>query len=128
MISLENLENRRIDIIRIIYTQGKLTESLLDNIMKANTLSELEDLYAPYKKKKKTRGMIAIEKGLEELADIIEKENDEVIENEAVRFINEEKEVNNIEEAINGAKDIIAERIAHDIEKRKIIIILPAVP
>lgn len=121
MISLENLENRRIDIIRLIHAQGKLTDELYNNIMKANTLAELEDLYAPYKKKKKTRGMLAIEKGLEELADIIEKENDEIIEKEAERFISEEKGVNNIDEAIGGAKDIIAERIAHNPENRKII-------
>ena len=65
---LENLEQRRIEVLRGIFSQGKLTEDLYNNIKKCDTLSELEELYAPYKKKKKTRAMIAIEKGLSELA------------------------------------------------------------
>ena len=121
LLSYENLEARRLEIIKAIFNQGKLTDSLYENLMKADTLAELEDLYAPYKKKKKTRGMIAIEKGLEELANIMESETDEMIEKESERFICEEKGVLNTEEAIKGAQDIIAERIAHNIDNRKII-------
>jgi uncharacterized protein len=65
----KNLETRRLEIIRGIFEQGKLTEPLYENIVKAATLTELEDIYAPYKRKKKTRGMIALEKGLEPLAE-----------------------------------------------------------
>jgi uncharacterized protein len=116
---LENLENRRIEIIKSIYRDGKLTEELYSNILKCTTLTELEELYAPFKKKKKTRGMIAIEKGLEELANLMLKlEN---IEIEAKRFINPEKGVNTVEEALAGAMDIIAERISQDIDNRNIL-------
>ena len=116
---LENLENRRIEIIKSIYRDGKLTEELYSNILKCTTLTELEELYAPFKKKKKTRGMIAIEKGLEELANLMLKlEN---IEIEAKRFINPEKAVNTVEEALAGAMDIIAERISQDIDNRNIL-------
>lgn len=121
LITYENLETRRIEIIKSIFSQGKLTEEIYSNIIKASNYSELEDLYAPYKKKKKTRGMIAIEKGLEELACLLEKIDDIRLEKEAQRFISEEKGVNSIEEAIQGAMDIVAERIAHNVENRKLI-------
>jgi len=121
LMSNENLETRRIEIIKAIFSQGKLTEELYSNIVKASNYAELEDLYAPYKKKKKTRGMIAIEKGLEELANLLEKLDDFELEKEAKIFINEEKGVNSVEEAIQGAMDIVAERIAHNIENRKLI-------
>ncbi|MCG8569162.1 MAG: RNA-binding transcriptional accessory protein [Spirochaetes bacterium] len=117
----ENLENRKIEVIKAIFNQGKLTEPLLANIAKAQTLVEVEDLYAPYKRKKKTRGMIAIEKGLEGLADIMEKEKDQAIETVANDYIDEEKGVASVEEALTGAQDILAERIAHDLDHRKII-------
>ncbi len=113
----ENIETRRIEIIKGIFGQGKLSEELYENIMKATTYSEIEDLYAPFKKKKKTRGMAAIEKGLEELADLMEKVKD--IEKEATRFVDEEKGVKNVKEALEGAMDIIAERIAHKVDNRK---------
>ncbi len=116
---IENLEARRIEVIRGIFSQGKLTEELYNNIFKCETLTELEDLYAPYKKKKKTRAMIAIEKGLEELANLMMSIKD--IEKEALRFINIEKGVNNSDEALQGAMDIIAERIAQDVDNRKLI-------
>jgi uncharacterized protein len=116
---LENLEARRIEIIKGIFAQGKLSEELYQNISKCETLSELEDLYAPYKKKKKTRAMIAIEKGLEALADLMTQIKD--IENEAARFVDIEKGVNSAEEALQGAMDIIAERIAQDMDNRKMI-------
>ena len=67
----KNLETRRLEIIKGIFDQGKLSEGLYENITAAVTLTELEDLYAPFKRKKKTRGMVAQEKGLEPLADVV---------------------------------------------------------
>lgn len=116
---LENLETRRIEIIKGIFAQGKLTDELYLNILKCSTLTELEDLYAPYKKKKKTRAMIAIEKGLEELAGLMMTIKD--IEKEAARFINPDKGVNSAEEALQGAMDIIAEKTAQDVDNRKLV-------
>ncbi len=114
---LENLEERRLEVIRGIFQQGKLTEELYQNIAKCETLTELEELYAPYKKKKKTRAMIAMEKGLEELADLMASVAD--IEKEALRFVDAEKGVNTAEEALQGAMDILAERMAQDMDNRK---------
>lgn len=119
--SYENLEARRIEVIKIIFGQGKLDEKLLKNIMKADTMTGLEDLYAPYKRKKKTRGMLAIERGLEELAEIMESQGDDAVESEAPRFVNEEKGVKTADDAIKGAMDIIAERVAHDIDNRAFV-------
>lgn len=118
LISFENLESRRNTIIKNIFEQGMLTEDLYENIMKTNTLIELEEIYAPYKKKKKTRAMIAIAKGLEPLAELMLELEDYELEVEAEKFINSENDVNTIEEALQGAMDIIAERVAHDIERR----------
>lgn len=118
---LENLEQRRIEICKGIFSQGKLSESLFENIQKASTITELDDLYAPYKRKKKTRGMIAIEKGLEPLAGQIEKEEDDKIEEEALKYIDPEKGIENADDAINGAMDILAERLAHEIDNRSFI-------
>ncbi|MGC8765256.1 MAG: Tex-like N-terminal domain-containing protein [Brevinematia bacterium] len=115
---LENLEERRIEVIKSIFNQGKLSEELYNNLLKCETITELEDIYAPYKKKKKTRGMIAIEKGLEELANQMYLLNDSQIEEEAKRFIDKEKGVNNIEEALQGAMDIVAERLSQNIDDR----------
>jgi uncharacterized protein len=117
----ENVETRRIEIIKGVFSQGKLTAELYGNILKAVTYVELEDLYAPFKKKKKTRGMIAIEKGLEGLADLMEKLGELDIEKEASKFIDVDKGVNNVDEALHGAMDIIAERIAHNTDNRKLV-------
>ncbi len=114
----QNLEERRIEISKGIFSQGKLSESLFENIMKANTITELDDLYAPYKRKKKTRGMLAIEKGLEPLADLMQTADDDTVEDEAEKFIDAEKGVESSNEALVGAQDIIAERLAHDIDNR----------
>ncbi|GHU22619.1 tex protein [Spirochaetia bacterium] len=108
----KNLETRRLDIIRLIFDQGKLTEPLCVSISQAATLTELEDLYAPYKHKKKTRAMLAIEKGLEPLAQIMQTEPDEIVQNRANAFINDS--VTTIEEALQGAADIIAEQVAQN--------------
>lgn len=123
--SLKNLEERRLEIVRGIFKQGKLTESLYNAAMGAKTLSELEDLWAPFKKKKKTRGMLAAEKGLEPLADFIEGENaDSAVEAEAEKFVKTDNEdsalnVESAADAIAGAKDIIAERISQDSKNRE---------
>ncbi len=117
---LRNLESKKEDVIRLIGEQDKLTKELEEKILKANTLQEVEDLYAPYKKKKSTRATKAKEKGLEALAlDILNKEID--IFKEALKYIDEEKEVSTKEDAINGASDIIAEMISDDAKIKKYI-------
>lgn len=125
--SYKNLEERRLEIVRGIFGQNKLTESLYNAVMGAKTLTELEDLWAPFKKKKKTRGMAAIERGLEPLADFIEGENDEkAVEYEAVKFIKTDNEdsalnVESASAAIDGAKDIIAERTSQNTDNRSAV-------
>ncbi|MDR3334484.1 MAG: RNA-binding transcriptional accessory protein [Treponema sp.] len=119
----KNVETRRIEIIRGIFEQGKLTEPLYDNIAKAATLAELEDIYAPYKRKKKTRGMIACEKGLEPLADAMLVLEAPALLLKAAEFITENLEhpelsVASAEDALQGAMDIIAERVSQDPENR----------
>ena len=117
---LRNLEKRKEEITRLIDEQGKLTEELEQAIQKAEILSELEDIYRPYKQKKRTRATIAKEKGLEPLSNIIYLQSDKRDINEiAKEFINPEKGVETIEDAINGAKDIIAETVADNAEYRK---------
>ncbi len=116
---LENLEERKLEVVRSIFSQGKLTEDLFVNIHKCQTLTELEDLYAPYKKKKKTRAMIAMEKGLAPLADYMEQQPD--VEKEAEKYLNPELGVNTVEEALQGAMDIIAERVAQDMDRRAVV-------
>ncbi|KOA18334.1 hypothetical protein CLHOM_32320 [Clostridium homopropionicum DSM 5847] len=117
---LRNLEERKADVIRIIEEQGKLTEDIRKSVEKCETLTEVEDIYRPFKQKKRTRATIAVEKGLEPLAKVILngdfKEN---ISEYAKEFINEEKGVNSIDETLNGAKDIIAEVISDEAEYRK---------
>lgn len=121
LIYLRNLQSRKEDVIRIIEEQGKLTEEITKSVEKAKTLQEVEDIYAPYKQKKRTRATIAKEKGLENLALSILKENIASIEVEASNYINEEKEVNSVEDALKGAKDIIAEIVSDDAKIRKYI-------
>lgn len=117
---LRNLEERKEEVIRLIDEQGKLTDELKAEIESAITLSELEDLYRPYKQKKKTRATIAKAKGLEPLAMIIwNQEEKKDIYEIAKEYINEEKEVKTEEEAIFGALDIIAEMISDDPGFRK---------
>lgn len=111
LIYLRNLVKRQDEILKSIDEQGKLTEELKASITKAEKLQELEDIYLPYKQKKRTRAMIAREKGLEPLAQIIieQKNTNSTIEEIAQDFINDELEVITTEDAINGAMDIIAE-------------------
>ena len=117
---LRNLESRKEEIIRLIDEQGKLTDELKQAIENAEILSELEDIYRPYKQKKRTRATIAKEKGLEPLSNIIYLQSDKRDINEiAKEFIDPEKGVETIEDALNGAKDIIAETVADNAEYRK---------
>ena len=125
--SYKNLEERRLEIVRGIFAQGKLTDTLYQAVMGAKTLTELEDLWAPFKKKKKTRGMVALEKGLEGLADFICGENDDAaVEKEAEKFIKTDNEdqalnVETVADAIAGAKDIIAEKTSQNTENRSAV-------
>ena len=117
---LRNLEERKQEIIRLIDEQGKLTEELTNAINNSMILAEIEDIYRPYKQKKRTRATIAKEKGLEPLANIIYIQNEKKdIYEIAKQYINEEKGVKTEEEAIAGALDIIAENIADNAEYRK---------
>ncbi len=116
--SFENLENRRIEVIKNIHSQGKLDEELYKNILKCSTLTELESLYAPYKKKKKTRAMIAQEKGLGELAVYMLEKSVSELDELALQFVDAEKGVNDKDEALQGAMDIIAEQVAQDMDNR----------
>ncbi len=123
--SYHNLEDRRLEIVKGIFTQGKLTETLYNAVMSATTLTAIEDLWAPFKKKKKTRGMIAAEKGLEPLADyILEDHDDAACEKEAEKFIKTDNEdpalnVESSADALAGAKDIIAERVSQETANRE---------
>ena len=120
---LRSLENRKEEIIRLIDEQGNLTEDLELKINNSTILTELEDIYRPFKPKKRTRATQAKEKGLEPLAKIILKQNikDDNIEKIASEYINIEKGVLNFKDAIDGACDIIAEDISDNSEYRKMI-------
>ena len=119
---LRSLEERKAAVIASIEEQGMLTEELKDKIDKASTLVAVEDLYRPYKPKKKTRAGIARQKGLEGLAMIISlQRTNRSIEEEALDFVSEEKGVANAKEAIAGALDIIAENISDDAQYRTYI-------
>ena len=120
LIYLRKLEERIETVINSILEQGKLTDELKNSIENVKTLSELEDLYRPYKPKKKTRASIAKEKGLEPLAKIL-KEGKINVYDEASKFINPDKKVNSVEEAISGAKDIVSEDISDEAIYRKFI-------
>ena len=122
--SYHNLEDRRLEIVKGVFAQGKLTETLYNAIMSATTMTALEDLWAPFKKKKKTRGMVAAEKGLEPLADAMLVMDDAAIEKEAEKFIKTDNEdaalnVETVEDALNGAKDILAERVSQETSNRE---------
>ncbi|WP_445670466.1 Tex family protein [Peribacillus sp. FSL K6-1552] len=117
---LENLGQRKVEVTRSISEQGKLTEELKLQIEKATKLQEVEDLYRPFKQKRRTKATVAKEKGLEPLAIwLLECQAQASVSEKAAEFISEEKEVPSIEEAIAGAQDIIAELISDDAELRK---------
>ncbi|EPZ61248.1 tex-like N-terminal domain protein [[Clostridium] sordellii ATCC 9714] len=117
---LRNLQSRKDDVQRIIQEQGKLNKEIEKSIEQAKTLQEVEDIYAPFKQKKRTRATIAKEKGLEPLAMAILNENIN-LKIEIPKYIDEEKEVNSEEDALKGAKDIIAEIVSEDAKLRKYI-------
>lgn len=117
---LRNLEDKKEKIIKRIDELGKLDDDLKNSILNANTLVELDDLYRPFKSKKRTRATIAREKGLEPLAQIILAQDvKESIKKIAKKYIDPEKEINTAEDAIDGAKDIIAEIISDNSQFRK---------
>lgn len=120
---LRALEERKETVLKSIEEQGKLTEELRAQITAAVKLQEVEDLYLPYKPKKRTRATIAKEKGLEPLAQQMwaQKENAGNLEAIAAAYINAEKDVNTAEEALAGSRDIIAEWVSDDAEVRKLV-------
>ncbi|MDO9300146.1 MAG: Tex family protein, partial [Anaerolineales bacterium] len=118
LIRLRGLDERRASILASIEEQGKLTDELRDSITAAVTMTALEDLYAPYKKKRRTRAMLAREKGLEPLAELILKQASGSPEELAAKFLNEQ--VTNIEEALQGARDIVAEMISDNANVRAV--------
>jgi uncharacterized protein len=115
----EELDKRREAIIKSIEEQGLLTDELLEKLTKAITITELEDIYLPYKPKKKTRASVAKEKGLEPLAQIIFKQTDRDIRNRATEFLNDK--VEHEEDALQGARDIIAEWVNEDQRARVLV-------
>jgi protein Tex len=119
---IQNLEQRKEEVIRLIEEQGKLTEELTLAIRKADKLQTVEDLYRPYKQKRRTKATVAKEKGLEPLAEwILTFPSRGNLEEKASHFVSEEKEVKTTEEALNGAKDIIAEYISDEASYREYI-------
>ena len=116
---LRNLEDKKKQVLASIEEQGKLNAELKKQILEAQTLVVVEDLYRPYRPKRRTRATIAKEKGLEPLANIISLQmTKKPLEEEAQAFLSEEKEVTSVEEAIAGAKDILAERISDEADYR----------
>ena len=116
---LRNLEEKKNQVLGSIEEQGKLTPELKKQILDAQTLVVVEDLYRPYRPKRRTRATIAKEKGLDPLADIIALQmTEKSLEEEAAAFVSPEKEVETVQDAINGAKDILAERISDEADYR----------
>jgi protein Tex len=114
-----NLKQRKEEVIRLIEEQGKLTDELRTSIESSTKLQEVEDLYRPYKQKRRTRATIAKEKGLEPLANLMfEGTKDTILESEAENYLSEEKEITSIEDALQGAKDIVSELVSDDADNR----------
>ncbi|MBQ7107987.1 MAG: RNA-binding transcriptional accessory protein [Clostridia bacterium] len=119
---LRNLEQRKQEVIASITEQGKLTDELKEQIEAAVTLAEVEDLYRPYKQKRRTRATVAKEKGLEPLAELILKGGEgKALTDLAAEFIDPEREVNSAEDALAGANDIIAEQLSDNAEIRRLL-------
>ncbi len=116
---IQNLEQRKEEVLRIVGEQGKLTEELQQSIVKAEKLQEVEDLYRPYKQKRRTKATVAKEKGLEPLAEWLLTFSTGNPDDKAKEFLSEEKGILTIHDAIAGAKDIIAEMVSDDAEGRK---------
>ncbi|MBR6417477.1 MAG: RNA-binding transcriptional accessory protein [Bacteroidales bacterium] len=118
LLKLKEIDKRREAIMQIIEQQGKMSDDLHDKLMKAESLTELEDLYMPYKPKRKTRATMAIERGLEPLANELMKQYKCDVELLAEKYINPEKKVESADDALAGARDIIAERVSEDLQAR----------
>ena len=118
---LVNFEKRKDEVIRLIDEQEKLTDEILSDLMNAKTLTALEDIYRPFKQKKRTKATIAKEAGLEPLAEFLLACTSEEVEAKATAFINEEKEIFTAEEALNGALEIIAEKVSDNAQYRKLL-------
>ena len=116
---LRNLETRKSEVLQLIENGGNLTDKITADLEKAKTLAEVEDIYRPFKPKRKTRASLAIEKGLSPLADIILSQKNVSVTEQAARFIDEEKGIDVSEDAISGALDIISEIISDDADLRK---------
>lgn len=120
LVYLRNLEQRKAEVAKSITEQEKMTDDIQKALDAALTLTEVEDIYRPYKQKKKTRASVAVERGLQPLADfILAQDKDADVLAEAVKYIDEEKGVPTAEAAVNGAKDIIAEIVSDDANVRK---------
>ncbi len=118
---LIELEDRRATVVAEIDKQGKLTDALLAKLRAATTKAELEDLYLPYKPKRRTRAMVARERGLEPLAELMWAQPDGAPDVEAARFVDATREVPDVKAALAGARDICAERLAEDAALRKVV-------
>ena len=118
---LRNLDEKKQKVVDSITEQGKMTDEIMLSLVSAETVTEVEDIYRPYKQKKKTRASVAIEKGLLPLAEIILEQKDIKIDEEAKKYINSEKGVEDSIQAIAGAKDIIAEKVSDNAELRKVL-------
>ncbi len=118
LIRLKELDKRREAILSSIREQGKLTPDLERQLLAATTMTELEDLYLPYKPKRRTRATMAVERGLEPLANELQKQYSCNLDQLAEKYINEEKGVNTIDDALAGARDIIAERVSENAQAR----------
>ena len=116
LVYLRDMEERRAVVMESIAAQGKLTEELKQALLQAETKQRIEDLYLPYKPKRRTRAQIAKEAGLEPLANSLFENPTLTPETEAARFLNEEKGIKSIKDALNGARDILAERFSEDAE------------
>lgn len=118
LLKLKEIDKHRTAILQSIEEQGKLTPELRASIEQASTMTDLEDLYLPYKPKRKTRASVAVERGLQPLADALQKQYKCSVEQLAMPFVNEAKGVENVDDALAGARDIIAERVSEDIAAR----------
>ncbi len=118
LLKLKEIDKRRAAILASIAEQGKLTPELEKQIGEATTMTELEDLYLPYKPKRRTRATMAMERGLEPLANELQKQYSCDVTAMAGKYVNEEKGVKSVEEALAGARDIIAERVSENVQAR----------
>lgn len=119
VLQLRELDKRKEAVLKSIEEQGKLTPELKSKVQEAETMAKLEDIYLPYKPKRRTKATIAKEKGLEPLAELIFSQESIPLESEAEKFVDQEKEVTNVEEALQGARDIMAEWINEHAELRQ---------